>query len=575
MIPNTFAINSERLYYLYSNLISATVGSLVLSLIVFFTLYGSVDIQLLSLWIVSNSVLSILRVRLSKKYEKETITQSNIKKYYQKYTIYLFLSGLVWSGLVLFLLPSDLEKQLLVTLIISGLITGATMSLASSHRLYMMFMFVSISPLLYVFTTVESELKSSILLIIAFYMGFIIIVSKKIYKVTMSRIILVAENELLIEKLQQKVDEANHANEAKSRFLSVMSHEIRTPLNAIVGFVKVLKKMESDAKKINYLDTIDKSSYLLMSVINDILDVSKIESGSFKIESVEFHTKEEIEDIYTLYLVNAEQVGSQLINSISSNLPQSSKGDILRLKQILSNLLSNAIKFTPKGKNIELIVRFDYESSKLYVEVKDEGIGIAQEEIENMTKEFTQADCSTARKYGGSGLGLSIVTKLLELQNSELHIESELGSGSRFFFELYLDIVETQKSRDEESEISFHGKKILVAEDNKTNQMLIELLLEDMDIEVTVANDGLEAEELFEPKKFDLILMDINMPNKNGSEAMQSIKERDKTIPIIALTANSINGDREKYIAEGFDDYISKPIDVNTLEAVLVNSFSI
>jgi len=383
-----------------------------------------------------------------------------------------------------------------------------------------------------------------------------------------------------LERKYKELEIANKkikaANKSKSNFLSVMSHEIRTPLNAIIGFVQLLKKDETDPKKQKYLETVDKSSQMLTNVINDILDISKIESGKFKLEMTSFNPKEEFHLLYMLFEQSAILKGVELVDNISPSLPQFLKSDILRIKQILSNLLSNAIKFTPSGKKISLNIEFNKEKSTLMCEVQDEGIGISKENVVNVTKAFTQADDSTSRKYGGTGLGLSIVKNLLKLFHSTLIIKSELGSGSSFSFELDVEIVKTienQTTEIDSSNIHFENKKILVAEDNKTNQMLINILLDDMNIDVTMANDGLEVQTLYEKDSYDMVLMDINMPNMNGIDAMLEIKKLQKKInkfiPIVALTANAISGDKQKYIRLGFDDYLAKPLDNTELVTTL------
>ena len=203
--------------------------------------------------------------------------------------------------------------------------------------------------------------------------------------------------------------------------------------------------------------------------------------------------------------------------------------------------------------------------------MKDEGIGIKKENIEKITQEFIQADDSTARKYGGTGLGLSIVSRLLSLQNSKLEIKSKYCYWSSFYFHLPVCTSTRQNDIEENNIFDFSNKKVLVAEDNKTNQLLVKIILEKMNIEVIIANDGQEAEDIMreDVKDFDLILMDINMPNKNGSEAMLEIKKVNEDIPIVALTANAVSGDKEKFINEGFDDYLAKPIDNKKLLLVL------
>jgi len=408
----------------------------------------------------------------------------------------------------------------------------------------------------------------------------LLVLSKKISKSINENITLAFENQALILQLKEKVIEADSANRAKSDFLSVMSHEIRTPLNAIMGFVQILKKGEKDRQKFKYLETIDKSSKILTNVINDILDISKIESGKFNLAPELFNPIEEFNTLYLLFEQNALKKEIHLINSISTEMPQNLYCDILRIKQITSNLLSNAIKFTPKGKKIELSVKYDKETALLYVKVIDEGIGISEKNIKNITQSFVQADSSTAREYGGTGLGLSIATKLLHLFNSELKIESVLNYGSIFSFKINARFDEETQVKKEEDilETTFKGKKILVAEDNRTNQMLISLILDDLGIDVSMANDGVEAENIFKIDKFDLVLMDINMPKKNGQEAMKNIKEYEKvqgfiSTPIVALTANAVSGDRENYLDAGFDEYLAKPIDSSELLRVLTKYF--
>ncbi len=292
------------------------------------------------------------------------------------------------------------------------------------------------------------------------------------------------------------------------------------------------------------------------------------------LESVEFDAKGEFQTLFFLYEQNAKEKNVTLINSIDANIPDYLESDILRLKQILSNLLSNAIKFTPEGKSIELIISFDAQTNLLHCEVRDEGIGIAQENIEQITQAFTQADSSTARKYGGTGLGLSIVTKLLTLFGVALKIESQLGKGSSFSFDLPVALSSKKmQTQQEDVPTTFTNNKVLVAEDNKTNQMLIRILLEELDLEVSIADDGAIAEEMYKKGHYNLVLMDINMPNKNGSEALLAIrayeKENNSFTPIVALTANAVSGDAEKYLAEGFNDYLAKPIDDKKLLFVL------
>ncbi len=565
-----FKVELNKLEYLYENTPSAIIGILVLSLVIFFAFKGHTDQTSLDIWLALNIFLSVLRTASLFYYKRTTITLHNLAFFKSIIFIFIVLSGLLWGVGAFYILPSGIEYQILLLLMVGGLCAGSSVSNASNIGMFYTYIAVVIPPYFYIFLVGESQISGSVLIALVLYITLLLFIARKITANVNKNIMLAYENRELVEQLERKVIEANKANDAKSEFLSVMSHEIRTPLNAIIGFVKILKNSENDPKKLHYLDTVDKSSLLLMNVINDILDVSKIESGKFTLEYTRFDPTQEIASLYELFKRAGEEKGVTLHNKISEHLPKCIQSDKLRLKQIISNLLSNAIKFTPKGKGVTLYVDFNIEKSSLVIEVKDEGIGIEANNIDNILQEFTQADSSIAREYGGTGLGLSIVTKLLKLFGSQLHITSEISKGSTFSFEIKVEVFSTIKYEEpEDTEVHFDAQKILVAEDNKTNQMLIELLLEDMNLEVVMANDGVEALELFDKEEFSLILMDINMPNKNGIEAMQEIRHKKSTVPVIALTANAVAGDKQRYLEQGFDDYVAKPIKNEILARVL------
>jgi len=351
----------------------------------------------------------------------------------------------------------------------------------------------------------------------------------------------------------------------------MMSHEIRTPLNAIIGFIKILKNNEQDQTKLKYIHTVDKSSFLLLNVIDDILDISKIEAGKLELEYLPFNTGEEFEHLYILFSQIAKDKQVNFLYNAHHNLPSYLTGDVHRLKQISSNLLSNAIKFTPENKNVFFNISYEKATSLLCIEVKDEGIGIKDENISKLTHEYTQASDSISREYGGTGLGLSIVKQLLALMDTSLEVQSEFGKGSTFSCKVQIKSVDNGPEETKTStSYSFKDKHVLVAEDNKTNQMLIELILQDYDLNVTLSDDGIQAEEAFKKEEFDLVLMDINMPHQNGVETMKAIKRYETTTPIVALTANAVSGDKERYLEEGFDGYLTKPIDYKRLQDVLI-----
>ena len=371
---------------------------------------------------------------------------------------------------------------------------------------------------------------------------------------------------------------AEEAKKIKEQFLSNMSHEIRTPLTAILGFANILKDTIVDEESLKYINVIDSSSHSLLHIINDILDISKIENNKLLIDKHEFNPLLEFNKVVDIFEMQANQKNIDLSLVQDSSIPECLLGDLLRIKQILFNLLSNALKFTDDGKKITLNVSYDSTSSSLGVSVTDEGIGLSKNAQNKIFSPFEQADNSTTRKYGGTGLGLSISIKLAKLMQGDISLNSVEGVGSTFSLSLPLQMCEpnnTQQTSDEleHEDLKFSGH-LLIAEDNKTNQMLIKILLTDYGLNFTIANDGLEAVEKFKDDSYDLVLMDENMPNMTGTQAFEQIKiyESEKQLkhtPIVTLTANSMEGDKENFIESGMDDFLAKPINTDELERVL------
>ena len=363
---------------------------------------------------------------------------------------------------------------------------------------------------------------------------------------------------------------AKQASKSKSEFLANMSHEIRTPLNAILGFIDLLKEKESDKEKLKYIATVQSSSNTLLGIINDILDFSKIESGNLSIDKVDFNVNEEFKTLVELFRAKASEKSLNLALNMDDNMPSALYSDPLRIKQVIANLLSNALKFTPRNGKVELNI--GYKNKQLVVSVKDSGIGVAKDKQKHIFKAFSQAESSTTRKYGGTGLGLSISSRLISMLGGKLQLESQEGKGSTFSFCIDVEIGQYKKLEAPKSTdlVDIQNKKILLVEDNKANQMFMSLILKKFKLNYEIANDGLEAISAFEKNSYDLILMDENMPNLNGIEATKRILEIEKEkslthTPIIALTANALKGDREKFLDAGMDEYLTKPINKEKL----------
>ena len=382
----------------------------------------------------------------------------------------------------------------------------------------------------------------------------------------------ISERIEMLNKLQEAKEQADNASVLKSRFLANMSHEIRTPMNGILGFVEILAKDEKDSRKQELYKHIRTSGKLLLTIINDILDISKIESGKLLIESREFSSAELFDNVANLYTEFSSIKDIEFIYEKDKSLPLWFIGDNIRIKQVLLNFLSNALKFTKE--NGKIIYSVTYEDGFLKCDVTDSGSGIHEENLEKIFNDFEQEDISTTRKYGGTGLGLSISSRLVTLMQGKIGVKSVLDKGSSFSFSIPLSIVKGEVVQEQElqqTHRTFNGHALIV-EDNKTNQLLLSMLLDEFGMTYEIAADGLISLELIEKSEFDIIFMDENMPNMNGIEATKEIKKRDtknKNVPVVAVTANALTGDRERFLNAGMDAYISKPYDEDDIQKVL------
>ncbi|MEO1382798.1 MAG: ATP-binding protein, partial [Bacteroidota bacterium] len=395
------------------------------------------------------------------------------------------------------------------------------------------------------------------------------------------------------QQLIQAKEVAESGAKAKANFLATMSHEIRTPLNGVIGMAELIMNTNLDEEQQDQLQIIRNSSENLLTIINDILDFSKVESGKLTLEAQDIDLYGCIQQVIDLFTPQAKVKNLQLFADIAETVPQMVRGDRVRLSQILTNLVSNAVKFTEKGRvkvSVEQIPHLQDGKIQLKIGVHDTGIGIPEDKIDQLFKAFEQVDASTTRRFGGTGLGLAICKQLVALMEGEIWIESQLNVGTTFFFTLQLAHAAQSVAPDRVPALdkghkslggsntlntslsTLYPMQILIAEDNRINQRIAQKIFGSLGYEIHLVPDGQKAWEAVTHRKYDVIMMDVQMPILDGLAATQKIRQS-PLFPqpiIIAMTANAMQEDRQRCLDAGMDDYITKPIKPSSIQEVLV-----